>query len=685
MADNKQNYSFQAEIKQLLDILTHSLYTHRDVFIRELVSNAADALDKVRFRSLKGEKVADPDLELKIKITLDKDKKTFTISDSGIGMSKDELINNLGTIAHSGTSDFLKQLKPEKGADINLIGKFGVGFYSVFMAGKQVEVVTKSALEDKALIWRSEGTGTFEIEEAAEQKQRGTSITVFLRDDAEEFTDNYTVKSIVEKYSNFVPFQIFVEDEQVNKITAIWREPKTSVKEDQYNEFYKFIAKQTENPLTWMHLTADAPLSFHSLLFIPSANLELFGFEREAEGIQLFVKRVLIDAHADNILPPYLRFVRGVLESDDLPLNISRETLQENPYMFKLKSVVVSKFLSFLQDLSKEPEKYHKFWQEHGRILKEGYNDYTQKEKIADLFRFNSSKCADADELISLETYTDRMQKDQEHIYYLSGADRESIEKNPTMEIFRAKDIEVLYCYDPIDEFALPGLIEYKKKTFLSADQADMEKLAKIPSEQKKEEPPKDSKGLDNLARRMKDILGNRVEDVVVSQRLVDSPAVLVAANKNISAQMEKIMQLYNKSAAHAKRIMEINGKHTLIQQLLKIYEKDVNDPVLSKIVNGLFQSVLILDGTLVDPHRMAAGIQDVLAETTRLYIENIGVPIEKEVIVPKKAKPETENKPPKEESAPEKAEPTTAKVTPKQAKPKTEKKPPKQKKPKKD
>ncbi len=621
MAETKKNYSFQAEIKQLLDILTHSLYTHRDVFIRELISNSADALDKVRFKSLKGEKIADPNLALTIKIKLDKDKNTFTITDTGIGMTHDELIDNLGTIAHSGTTEFLKQANPEKSADINLIGKFGVGFYSVFMAGQRVELVTKSATEAKTWIWRSDGTGSFEIEEAAEKAPRGTSITVFLRDDSKEFTDGTNVKSIVEKYSNFVPFPIYIEDEQVNKITAIWREPKSAVTEDQYNEFYKFVAKQSEDPLTWMHLTADAPLSFHTLLFIPASNLELFGFEREAEGIQLFVKRVLIDAHADKILPPYLRFVRGVLESDDLPLNISRETLQENPYMFKLKSVVVSKFLSFLQDLSKEPEKYKKFWDEHGRIFKEGYNDYSNKDKIAGLFRFNSSKCKTADELVSLDTYVERMPKDQEHIYYLSGADRDSIENNPSMEIFRAKNIEVLYCYDPIDEFALPGLIEYQKKSFLSADQAEVEKLAKLPSEKKEEKPKTEGKKLDNLARRMKDILGDQVEDVVVSQRLVDSPAVLVAANKNVSAQMEKIMQLYNKDAAPAKRTMEINPDHALVRQLQNIYQKDVNDPLLGKIVKGLFQSVLILDGTIVDPARMASGIQDVLQETTRLYV----------------------------------------------------------------
>jgi molecular chaperone HtpG len=619
---NENHFEFQAEIRQLLNILTHSLYTHREVFIRELTSNASDALDKVRFKSIKGEQVTDGDLAYRIDIQLDKKNKVITISDTGIGMTRDELIQNLGTIAKSGTSEFIKQMSAEK--DVNLIGRFGIGFYSVFMAGERVEITTRSAVkEEPAWLWKSDGQGNYEIEPAAGEIKRGTSVKVFLREDAEEFADKARVQNIIEKYSNFVPFPIYLDNEQVNKITAIWREPKTSVKPEQYNEFFKFIARENEDALTWLHLSAEVPLAFHTLLFVPKANFELFGFGRDEEGIHLFVRRVLIDAHAKEILPNYLRFVRGVLESDDLPLNISRETLQENAFMIKMTNTVVSKFLSHLSEFAKsEPDKFKEFWKQHGRIFKEGYNDFTHKEKIAELFRFNSSKCADREELVSLQTYVDRMVPDQQEIYYLSGPDRTTLEASPAMEIFRAKDIEVLFCYDPIDEFALPGLMEFQKKKILSADQVDMAQLTKIPSkETEKTEPKADKRELSNLARRIKDVLGAKVEDVVISERLVASPAVLIGVNKGISSQMEKMMHLYREESPAIKRIMEINGSHPLILDLLKIYQKNAQDPLLGKIVDGLYQSVAILDGMMSHPNEAASSIQDVLTETARLYL----------------------------------------------------------------
>jgi len=630
------SYEFQAEVRQLLDILTHSLYTHRDVFIRELVSNATDALDKARFKSVKGEEISDPELDFEINIALDKDKKTFTISDTGIGLTKEELIENIGTIASSGTSEFVKQLAKENKDDINLIGRFGVGFYSVFMAGERVEVTTKSANKNEpSYIWTSDGQGSFEISPGPKNVKRGTTIKVFLRKDAEEFSEKYQVQNAIEKYSNFISFPIKLDGEQINKVSAIWREPKSKIKKEQYNEFYKFIAHQQDDALTWMHLSADAPIQFHALFFVPKTNLELFGFEAHDDGINLFVRRVMVDSHDNEVLPKYLRFVRGVLESDDLPLNISRETLQENPHMFKIKSTVISKFLSHLQDVAKnEPDTYTEFWKQHGRIFKEGYNDYTNKDKVADLLRFNSSKCTDKDELISLETYVERMKEKQEEIYYLSGPDRDALESNPNMEIFKAKDIEVLYCYDPIDEFALPGLFDYKGKKIISADQVDVSKLDKIPGEKKEDKKQKktkkEDKVLDNLARRIKDILGDKVEDVKLSERLVDSPAVLVG-QAGMSSQMEKIMQIYNQDAKPKPKIMEINKSHPLILNLADIYEKDVNDPVLTKAVNNLFNSVLLIDGTILDPHQMASGIQDTVSEMVDLYLHEEETPKEKE------------------------------------------------------
>jgi molecular chaperone HtpG len=622
------HYEFQAEVRQLLDILSHSLYTNRDVYIRELISNAADALDKVRFKSVKGEDYCDADLDFEIKIDLNEDEKTFIISDTGIGMSKQELIDNIGTIARSGTSEFVKQLAADE-KNVNLIGRFGVGFYSVFMAGDSVEVTTKSAdPNEPAWVWTSDGTGTFDIAEGPKDQKRGTSIKVHLRENAQEFAQKWKVQSIIEKYSNFVPFPIKLNDEQVNKVTAIWREPKSNITKEQYNEFYKFIAHQGDDSLTWMHFSADAPIQFHSLLFVPKTNMEFMGIESPDEGINLFVRRVLIDAHDKEILPNYLRFVRGVLESDDLPLNISRETLQDNPYMIKIKNTVVGKFLSHLKDLAKrEPETFKTFWKSHGRIFKEGYNDFANKDKVASLFHFNSSKAENADELVSLDTYVDRMLTDQEEIYYISGPDRKSVENNPALEIFKAKDIEVLYCYDPIDEFALPGLFNHKEKNIVSADQVDLAKLEKIPNKEsdkkdaKKKPTKKDEKDLDKLARRIKDILGDKVEDVKLSDRLVNSPAVLVS--QGISSQMEKMMHIYTPDAPSKPKVMEINKSHPLILDLLAIYKKDAKDHMLDTVAFNLFNSAALLDGTINDPQTMAANIQSMISETLGLYTKD--------------------------------------------------------------
>ena len=627
----KETYEFQAEIRKLLDILAHSLYTNREIFIRELVSNAADALDKVRFKHVKGEDIADPDLDFEIRIKLDKDKKLFTITDTGIGMTKDELVENIGTIARSGSAEFVKQMSKEKD-DLSLIGQFGVGFYSTFMAGTKVEITTRSAdPSEPAYQWSSKGEGTFELKEI-KKAPRGTTIKVHLREDAEEFTEKFRIESVIKKYSNFVPFPIYIEDEQVNNVSAIWREPKSSVTEEQYNEYYKFLTNRQDEPLTKLHLSADVPIQFHSLVFVPKTNYEVLGFGRDEGGIHLFVKRVLVDPQSKDILPNYLRFVEGVLDSDDLPLNIARETLQENTVLFKIKNTLLSKLLGHFQDMAKnDAEKYNQFWKEFGRIMKEGYNDYANKEKLSDLYRFNSSKCKSADELISLQTYVDRMKDKQDSIYYLSGQSREVIEKNPVMEIFKSKDIEVLYLYDPVDEFVMSGLYDYKEKKFASADQADissLEKIEKTEDEAKdKEKDEKEAaepaeKEMETLARRIKDILGDRVEDVKVSKRLVDSPAVLVSSNPGMSAQMQKMMFSLNKSATIPKKVMEINPKHPLIKNFLTIYGKDPKDAYLEKTVNRLFESVLLLDGYLTEPYKMVEGVQELLAESTEMYVK---------------------------------------------------------------
>jgi len=619
-----QTFEFKAEIQQLLHILSHSLYTHREIFIRELISNAADALDKARFKTIKGEPMVDSDLEFAIWIDLDESKKTFTIRDSGIGMSQEEMVQNIGTIAHSGTSEFLKQMAVQQDAGLNLIGRFGVGFYSVFMVAERVELTSRSADADQpAHVWSSDGQGAYDIQPAG-ATPRGTIIKVFLREDAKEFCEKQRVESLIQKYSNFVPFPIRVNGEQINKISAIWREPKAQVSEEQYNEFFKFIAVESENPLTRLHFSADAPIQFHALLFVPSSSRESLGFGHDEEGMQLFIRRVLVDHHAKEILPDYLRFVRGVLDSDDLPLNISRETLQENPHLLKIKNTLVGKFLAHLQDLACSDEaKYLEIWRQHGRVLKEGYADFTQREKLAELLRFNSSKCADEKELISLQTYTERMPEKQREIYYLSGPTRETVSRNPILEIFKAKEIEVLYCYEPIDEFVLPGMMEYKGKKFKSADQVDLKALSDLPD--KTAEKPAatyDKKDMDHLARRIKDILGDKVEDVRVSERLVDSPALLVGADSFMSSQMQRIMMHMQHQVELPKRNMEINPRHPLLQNMEQIYRKNPQDPFLTQLALRLFDSAQWVDGYVSDPLATASGLQELLQQVSDMYVK---------------------------------------------------------------
>ncbi|MBD3288265.1 molecular chaperone HtpG [candidate division KSB1 bacterium] len=629
MTDQKsaKTYKFKAETKQLLDILAHSLYTNREIFIRELISNAADALDKVRFEEVRGTKIADPDREYEIRIELDADNQTFTITDTGIGMSREELISNIGTIAHSGTAEFLKQLTKDEKQGPELIGQFGVGFYSVFIAAEEVSIRTRSFKEDAVPCeWRSDGTGTYRITEL-DEAPRGTRIEVKLRDDAKEFTEKHRVENVIKKYSNFVPFPIHINGEQVNKISAIWREPKSSINEEQYVEFFKFIANTSEEPLTHLHISADVPIQFHSLLYIPKTNIEMPGFPPPEVGVNLFVKRILVQQNSKDLLPNYLRFIRGVVDSEDLPLNISRETLQENLALTKIKSVLVKKILTHLSEIAeKDKEKYEQFWNEFGRIFKEGYADYGNQEKIFELFRFNSSHFDNAEALTSLQDYVDRMAEGQEQIYYLSSQNREVMEQNPHLELFHSKGIEVLYLYDPIDEFVMSGIQKFKDKELASADQIDPANLDKIKDKEKKEDQKEeekiDTKELGDLCARIKNILGDKVKEVRASERLTASPAVLVNPDGTMSAQMEKLMQAINKDAKVPAKIMEVNGKHPLIKNMLEIYKKDPKDVYLDNAAENLYYSVLLLDGYLPDPHRMVGNIQEMLTKSSDLYVD---------------------------------------------------------------
>jgi len=622
-------YEFKAEVKQLLDILVHSLYTRKEVFLRELISNASDALDKLRFETNRGTEIADNDLQLEIKIHLDKDKKLIVISDTGIGMTREEVIENIGTIAKSGSAQLLKDLSEEKGALENLVGKFGVGFYSVFMAAREVVIKTRSLRQDApAVQWKSDGLGTYEIMPCEEDLKRGTQVEVYLKDDADEFAESYRVKEIIQRHSNFISFPIFVEDERVNTIPAIWREPKFQIKQEQYNEFYKFLTFDTEDPLETLHISVDAPVQFSSLLFIPKKSRDFPELSREAYGLDLYVRRVLIQHGSKDIIPEYLAFARGVVDSEDLPLNISRETLQENTLLKKISTVITKQILTQLQKIAEEDKgKYSEFWTSHGRSFKLGYMDFANRDKYAELLRFNSSKCEDALELVSLSEYIDRAKPGQKEIYYVFGMSREAIALNPHMEIFKAKGIEVLYLFEHLDEFAMDSVGKYKELALKSIEHADPESLEKFESvvTEEKAEPlsTEDEKAFEKFLERVKEILGDRITEVRISARLSESPCCLANPDGGITSSMQKILQIVSKDASIPKKIFEINKDHKLIRNLLAIYKTSSVDEYLTATVEQLFESALLLEGYLKDPHAMVSRIQDILNKSSGWYLQS--------------------------------------------------------------
>lgn len=619
----ENKYEFKAEIKQLLNILVHSLYTNKEIFLRELISNSSDALDKLRFESISGTEINDNELPLEIRIDFNTDKGTITISDTGIGMTKEEIITNIGTIAKSGTAEFLENLKESKSDISNMIGKFGVGFYSVFMVAKEVVIKTKSYKKgSEHWVWKSDGLGSYEIASTNEPMKRGTVIEIHLRDEEKEFAEKYRLQSIIKKHSNFISFPIYLESERVNTISALWREPKSSITKEQYNEFYKYLTYDSDEPLDVIHVSVDAPIQFNGLMFIPKKNLDVFGFNRYEYGLDLYVKRVLIQHQNKDLLPEYLSFIKGVVDSEDLPLNISRETLQENLIFHKISQNVTSQVLNFLTKMANDnPDKYAEFWKEHGRIFRMGYADYSNREKYAELLRFNSSISKNAEELTSLSAYVSRIKPDQKEIYYLSGASRDAIVSNPHLEIFRNKGLEVLFMYDPVDEFVMDSVREYKTYALKSVEQADLKTLEKfddiVPEEKKEELSRDEEKAFKSLLKHIKDILGDRVTEVRESKRLIDSPSVLVNPADGMTSQMQKILHIVNKDTTIPKKIMEINKNHKLIRNLIKIYDKNKNDDYISLVVEQLYESSLLLEGYLTDPHKLVGRIKNLLEKSS--------------------------------------------------------------------
>ncbi len=615
----KKTYKFKAELSQLLQLIAHSLYTHPEIFLRELISNSSDALNKLKFLQLTDQKVVDPEAELGIKIEIDEKKKFFSLEDTGIGMTKDELISNIGTVANSGTLKYLEKIQKEgKEVDGDFIGKFGVGFYSVFMVTEHITVETRHANPDsKAYRWESDGKGSFAVEEI-DRKERGTKISFFLKEESKEFAEDYRVKSIIKKYSNFVDFPITLNKEKVNTVEALWRKPKDDIKEEELNEFYKFIAMDYNNPLGHLQLSLEGSVNFKSLLFIPEkAPFDLFRNINEEKGLHLYANRIFIQDDAKGLLPEYLKFIKGVVDTEDLPLNVSREVTQHSPVLAKIKNTITSKILAMLKDWSENDiGKYEKFFKNFGPLLKTGINsDFTNKDKILKLLRFEST-VTEKGSLRSLDQYVAEMDEKQKEIYYLSGENRDIVEKNPNLEYFKKNNIEVFLFVDPVDLFILPGIQEYDGKKIVSIDKADLDIDDKKSDSEDKEELAK--KPLKSLIKVFKDTLGDKIQDVVASKRLVSSPVTLVVGKDGLDPQMERMMKMMNQETIPQKKILEINPKHKLIKNLSLLNIANDKDENLRNSILQLFESAELLDGNLTDPTDFVQRMVEFMEKSTK-------------------------------------------------------------------
>jgi molecular chaperone HtpG len=627
----KSTYEFKAEIKKLLDILVNSLYTSKEIFIRELISNASDALEKIRFISLKSEEYADKNLPLEIKIKIDKDSKKLIFSDTGIGLTIEEAIENLGSIAKSGAEDFLKLISENKNEVNNIIGRFGVGFYSAFMVAKEICVKSKSYKSDsKPILWKSEGNGIFEAYEIEENIPRGTSVELLLKDDALEFLEKNTIVSAIKKHSNFISYPIYIENEKINTIEAIWRKPKNQISKDEYSEFYKFLTYDYEEPSDVIHVSVDAPIQYYALLFIPKKSIDFLFLSKENYGLDLYVKKVLIQHKSKDLLPEYLSFVKGIVDSEDLPLNISRETLQENIIFNKIARSIETNILNHLSKKAENsPNEYNDFWKAHGKILKFGYSKVTDKEKFKKLLRFNSSSCSNEEEIISLDDYLNKCKNELKAIYFLSGSGRKALENDPRLEIFKRKEIEVLFLYDPVDEFILTSLEKYKDYEFKSIDQANLAQIENLEDSQviKKdveELSEQDRLHLSSLVDKFKSILGDKVKDVKISKRLIDSPACLINPDDTMSSYMQKIINNATNETTIPKKILEINPTHKIVRSLIKIFKSNDNDPIIKDAAEYLFETSLLMDGFLKDPYELISKSYKFLEMASFLYSEKL-------------------------------------------------------------
>ncbi len=604
---DRQQFTFQAEISQLLHILSHSLYQNREIALRELISNASDALNKLRHVQLTEERFRN-DATLEITLIPQKDERLLTIQDSGIGLTHDELVQNLGTIAHSGSKEFLSKLADNAKGDLSLIGQFGVGFYSSFMLADRVEVLTRSYKETTGWRWESDGTGRFTIEPVEGDVPRGAQIRLHLKEGFEEFLEPYRLKDVIRRYSTFVPFPVKVDGEQVNEQRPIWVEPKAQVTPEQYDGFYQWLShRSTEKPLWHLHFGADSPLQFQAILYCPATNFELLGFGRMEHGLHLCAKRILVQSDNQDLLPEYLHFLYGLVDSADLPLNVSRETLQDHQVVPRLKKALTRKVLDHLAGFAEEqPAEYRKFYDEFGNILRTGVaSDFENREKVASLLRFHSTQGEDRTAVVSLDDYLKRAAEGQTQIYYLTGLNQATLAAHPRLSPFHRRSLEVLLLNDPVDEFALMQLRRYQDKDLISIDSAEV----KFPESTNPVETdaPTSPKGLPRVLELFRGAVGDEIQDVRESSRLGETPCLLVNPQGGYSRMLQQVLQQQSQGYDVAKPIFEVNPGSTLIARLCELTGNSDHDDFIRDCGRQLFTNAQLLDGLNPDPQATAS------------------------------------------------------------------------------
>ncbi|CAI8830484.1 chaperone protein HtpG [Pseudomonas sp. IT-P218] len=625
----KETLGFQTEVKQLLHLMIHSLYSNKEIFLRELISNASDAVDKLRFEALAKPELLEGGAELKIRVSFDKDAKTVTLEDNGIGMSREDAITHLGTIAKSGTADFMKHLTGDQKKDSHLIGQFGVGFYSAFIVADKVDVFSRRAGSpaSEGVHWSSKGEGDFEVA-TIDKADRGTRIVLHLKSGEDEFADGWRLRNIIKKYSDHIALPIelpkevaavegeekpAVEWETVNRASALWTRPRTEIKDEEYQEFYKHIAHDFENPLSWSHNKVEGKLEYSSLLYVPArAPFDLY--QREApKGLKLYVQRVFVMDQAESFLPLYLRFIKGVVDSNDLSLNVSREILQKDPIIDSMKSALTKRVLDMLEKLAKnDPEQYKGFWKNFGQVMKEGpAEDFANKEKIAGLLRFASTIGDDGEQVVGLAEYLARAKEGQDKIYYLTGETYAQVKNSPHLEVFRKKGIEVLLLTDRIDEWLMSYLSDFDGKSFVDVARGDLD-LGNLDSEEDKKAAEEVAKSKEGLVERLKSALGESVAEVRVSHRLTDSPAILAIGEQDLGLQMRQILEASGQKVPDSKPIFEFNPAHPLIEKL----DNEQSDERFGDLSHILFdQAALAAGDSLKDPAAYVRRLNKLLVE----------------------------------------------------------------------